>query len=98
MLNPNNGLPPVVISDENSKPKTSTYCSESTDLCRESFLEGTKYHSCDSCDKQFTRKDSLEMHKKTVHLKLKPAGERHYSCDVCDKQFLKSGHLFGDTY
>merc|ERR1712001_668956 len=67
MLNLNNGLPPVVISDENSKPKTSTYCSESTDLCRESFLEGTKYHSCDSCRKSFTASSHLNTHVKTVH-------------------------------
>ena len=42
---------------------------------------------CDLCEKQFTRKSSLNRHK-LIHTGLKP-----YQCDLCEKSFPLPGNL-----
>ena len=44
-------------------------------------------HLCPVCNKSFTRRSSLNQHKK-IH-----TGERPYSCTPCDKKFTRQGDL-----
>ena len=42
---------------------------------------------CDVCKKSFTRKSSLNVHKR-IH-----AGIESFKCDVCDKRFTQKSNL-----
>ena len=43
---------------------------------------------CETCDKSFTKKCSLQLHIKTVHMK-----EKNFQCEICDKSFGDNGNL-----
>ncbi|CAL9706298.1 unnamed protein product [Knipowitschia caucasica] len=51
--------------------------------------EGEKKHQCPLCLKQFTRKQTLQIHFR-VH-----TGEKPYSCSICEKTFAKKFTLDG---
>ena len=50
--------------------------------------EGKKY-SCQDCEKQFSRSDSLLLHRKKIHLGIKGK----FTCSFCDKNFHLSNAL-----
>ena len=52
------------------------------------FHENIKKFACDNCDKKFTEKKSLLLHKTTIHEGIKP-----YKCDYCEKSFGSSFNL-----
>ena len=45
---------------------------------QEDFMKISKKFACDNCDKKFTEKKSLLLHKTTIHEGIKP-----YKCDYC---------------
>ena len=45
---------------------------------------------CLSCKKNFKYKSSLNLHIKTLHMKIK-----NYKCEVCDETFSQNHHLNG---
>ena len=47
--------------------------------------EEPKQFSCTLCDKKYTQKHNLSIHKKTVH-----EGQKPFKCSTCDKSFTQS--------
>ena len=50
-------------------------------------IQREKEFECSECDKKFTAKSSLNVHKR-LHLKEKP-----FSCSFCDRRFNQSHHV-----
>merc|ERR1719186_319389 len=48
-----------------------------------------KKYSCQDCEKQFSRSDSLLLHRKKIHLGIKGK----FTCSYCDKNFHLSNAL-----
>ena len=72
-------------------------CSKTFVNNRQRYKHNARVHSgvtngCDECEKQFTRKDKLVVHKKAKHSNLYP--EMIISCDECDKQFSRKDKLY----
>ncbi len=57
-------------------------------LIKQKTIATEKKHICDECDKGFTQKCDLSVHKKTVH-----SDERPYSCDECNETFKTPTNL-----
>jgi DNA-directed RNA polymerase subunit RPC12/RpoP len=62
--------------------------STSKSVVKEGQQLGGSGNFCDICDKQYSRQESLKMHKKTVHSKMK-----EYKCPTCGREFGHKPHL-----
>ena len=50
-------------------------------------MDSSNGFTCDFCEKIYTRKSSLKIHKR-LH-----SGENLFKCDVCGKNFPRKDHL-----
>lgn len=49
---------------------------------------GERPHACDQCDRLFSQRTSLKLHKNSVHQQIRP-----HACPHCDKRFKTTSHL-----
>lgn len=52
------------------------------------FNASTNKFGCGVCNKEFTRKDSLQNHFETFHMT-----SEGYTCDFCGRNFISLNHL-----
>jgi len=60
---------------------------DSNDITEHPHDDKTRPYLCTVCDKRFTTKGRLNVHKR-IH-----SGEKPFVCTVCDKRFTQKGHL-----
>ena len=56
----------------------------------DTFAENGKQVVCEDCNKRFTHKRSLLLHRQTAHSK---DGPKRFSCDLCDKSFTRKQYF-----